>query len=72
MDRLPNTPGAAPLALRPREAAIAIGISERTLRKLVASGKIRPARIGRCIAFTMEELKRFLEASTDPQKKGDA
>lgn len=53
-----------PLALRPREAANSIGVSERTLRTLVAVGAIQPAKVGRCTLFPVDELRRFLAAST--------
>jgi len=52
-----------PLALRPRPAADALGISERHLRALVARGEIHAAKLGRCTVFSVDELKRFLATS---------
>ena len=48
------------LALNLKEAAAALGMSERSLRRLVASGLIRPNKSLRTLRFTQRELERFL------------
>jgi excisionase family DNA binding protein len=55
-----------PLGYRTRDAANALGISERHLRELVARGAIRPCKVGRCTVFTLDELQRFLVACMKP------
>jgi len=50
-----------PLALRPRDAAEALSISERKLWDLTAPrGSIRCARLGTAVVYPVEELKRWL------------
>lgn len=66
MNALQSLPGADPLAYRTRDAARVVGISERFLRQLVATGAIRPAKVGRCCVFTRDELERFLAAAMTP------
>ena len=50
------------LALRPREAAAAIGISERALWSLTAdrTSGIPHARIGTCVVYPVRELTDWL------------
>lgn len=50
------------LALRPRLAARAIGISERTLARLVKAGEVPFTRIGSAVVFPVRELRRWLSA----------
>jgi len=53
--------GGAPLALRPRDAAKALGIGQRKLWDLTAPrGSIRCARLGTAVVYPVEELKRWL------------
>lgn len=52
------------LALRTREAAEALGISERTLQTLVSTGDIPHVRVGRAVLFPVRELKDWLTAQT--------
>jgi len=51
-----------PLAYRKRGAATMIGISERTIERLLAAGKFpRPdAHAGRCPLWTRESLVRWI------------
>ena len=51
------------LALRPREAAPALGISERTLWSLTKEGKIPHIRCGRSILYPVDSLRDWLAAS---------
>jgi excisionase family DNA binding protein len=48
------------LALRPREAAKAIGVSERLLWQWTHDGSIPHVRIGRTILYPVDELKGWL------------
>ena len=60
----------APLSLRPREAAAALGISEKTLERLAKAGEIQALKIGTSAAkkrrggtitvYEIDELKAYL------------
>lgn len=67
-----NTPGAAPLAplaLRPKDAAKALGIGQRKLWELSQPrGAIPCVRIGTCCLYPVDELRAWLAA----QAKGVA
>lgn len=52
----------AKLALRPREAAKAIGVSTRTLWTWTTAGRVPHVRIGRAVLYPVEGLRRWLEA----------
>lgn len=54
--------GVPRLALSPAEAAIALSVSERTLRALVDSGEIPHVRIARRIVIRVADLESFLES----------
>ena len=49
-----------PLALSRRDAAIALGVSVRTLDYLLSSGELRGRRIGRRIVIPKVTLEAFL------------
>jgi excisionase family DNA binding protein len=53
-----------PYALRPREAAEYISVSERTLRELLRTGKIRYAKLSRAVLVPVEELEQFIDRQT--------
>lgn len=55
---------ASPLSLRPREAAKALGISERTLWTLTASGDVPHFKLGRATLYPVRELTDWLTAKT--------
>ncbi len=55
---------AAPLALRPRDAARALGIGERLLWSKTIAGEIPAARIGRAVVYPVHMLKEWLETQT--------
>ena len=58
---LDPAPTISPLALRPREAAAAMGMSPRTLWSLTASGEIPHVKIsGRMVLYPVTELQRWL------------
>ena len=57
------------LALRPREAARALGIGERLLWSMTNQGLIPHARCGRAILYPVAELERWLaEQSTGGER----
>ena len=61
-----------PLALRPREAAAALGISERTLWGLKAQGRIPFVQVGRVTLYPVRELEAWLTARATPAGEGVA
>lgn len=52
------------LALKLKETADALSISQMTVRRFVHRGLLRPVRAGRHLLFTVEEIRRFLADST--------
>jgi excisionase family DNA binding protein len=48
------------LALRPKEAAKALGIGERKLWAMTNAGELPHAHIGRAVVYPVHELKRWL------------
>jgi predicted DNA-binding transcriptional regulator AlpA len=54
----PATP--APLALRPKQAAAALGISPRKLWELTNIGAVPHVRLGRAIVYPVSLLERWL------------
>jgi excisionase family DNA binding protein len=49
------------LALRPREAAKALGVSERTLWTWTDEGQVPFVRIGKSILYPVDSLRRWLD-----------
>ena len=59
-----------PLAMRPKVAARAIGVCERTLWSLTQRGEIPHARIGSAVIYPTAPVMRWLEEiTTHPQVK---
>lgn len=54
----PKTPC---LAMRPREAAKALGISERLLWDWTNRGKVPHIRVGKAILYPVDVLRRWLD-----------
>jgi len=50
-----------PLALRPRDAAAALGISPSTLDRLTRAGHIPHVKINRLVLYRVESLRKWLE-----------
>jgi len=48
------------LALRPREAAAAISVSQKTLERLTKSGEITSVLVGRVRLYELKALENFL------------
>ena len=61
MANLPNIPGAAPLSLRPKDAARALGIGQRKLWELTQPrGPIPCVRVGACVLYPTHLLQSWL------------
>ncbi len=56
------------LALRPKEACVALSIGPRLLWSMTNCGEIPHVRIGRAVVYPVDELRRWL--SEQAQKKG--
>ena len=67
-----NTGTTARLALRPREAARALGIGERLLWSMTNRGEIPHLRLGRAIVYPVAELERWLAKQAGKNAKGGA
>ena len=50
------------LALRPREAAAAISVSQKTLERLTKAGEIQSVLVGRCRLYELSVLENFLKS----------
>jgi len=55
----------APLALRPREMAKALGVSERTLWELTNRREIPFVKIGRCVVYPTDLAREWLAANAE-------
>ena len=53
------------LALRPKDAAIALGISERLLWTLTKAGEIPHVRLGRAMIYPVDSLRAYLASRVD-------
>lgn len=62
------------LALRPREAAYALGISQRHLWQLTKDGQIPSVRVGngrrKTVLYPMAQLQAWLAQQVDGQEGG--
>lgn len=52
---------AQPIAYTIRECAEALRISERTVRRAIAAGKLQVIRVGRLVRVPAESLRQFVE-----------
>lgn len=59
------------LALRVSDAAIALGVSTRTVKRLLASRELKARRLGRSVLIEWRELERFLSAQPEWEGGGD-
>jgi excisionase family DNA binding protein len=50
-----------PLLLEPADAARALSLSERTLRRLVRDGELAAVKVGAATRFAPEDLEQFVE-----------
>jgi len=58
-----------PLALRPKDAAKALGIGERLLWSKTAAGEIPHFRIGRAVLYPIEKLRDWLAEQSEGTKR---
>ena len=58
---------ATTLALRPREAAAAIGVSPSTLERLTKSGVIPVVKLGRVRLYDLDTLRDVLKSQTSKE-----
>lgn len=59
----------APLALRPRDAAAALGISPSTLERLTRAGEIPHVRINRLVLYRVDSLRKWLQEREEKSRK---
>jgi excisionase family DNA binding protein len=66
---------ATPLALRPRDAAKALGISPRLLWQLTKDGRVPCVRVGsgkrKTVLYPLADLKAWLSQQAEAAKRGD-
>ncbi len=62
---------AEPLALRPRAAAKALGVSERSLWGWTKDGAIPHVRIGRTVLYPVADLQAWLARKAQEGKGGE-
>ncbi len=61
------------LALRPRDAAQALGVSPRKLWQMTKDGEIPSLKVGRTVLYPTAELQAWLSRqATSPKEVGDA
>lgn len=73
MNILQNSPPPVKLALRPREAAEALGISERTLFSMTKAGEIPHVKRQKMVLYPVAELQQWLsEQVSKPDREGGA
>ena len=52
------------MAFRPSEVARALGLSERTIRSMLARGELRHVRIGRRVLISADTVRELLRDAT--------
>lgn len=68
--RKPQVSAAPQLALRPRDAAAAIGVSPSTLERITRAGEIDSVLVGRCRVYEIDSLKAYLASRRAVVTKG--
>jgi excisionase family DNA binding protein len=58
-------PVIAPLSLRPREAAAALGLSVSTLARLTKAGELPCVKLGRSVLYPVAMLEEFLRTRAE-------
>jgi len=58
---LPSPPAQVRLLLKPKEAAAALAISERTLWQLTKDGEVPCLRLGRAVRYDVAALQTWVE-----------
>lgn len=49
-----------PLGVRVAEAADSLGVSSRTIRRMILDGRLQHIRVGRCVIVTTASLRSLL------------
>ncbi len=62
-----DKPTAPCLAMRAREAAKALGVSERTLWDWTDKGQVPHIRRGRVVLYSVDALRQWLQHSSEPK-----
>lgn len=71
LDPLKTQATAPPLALRPKEAAKALGIGQRKLWELShPRGPIPCVRVGQCVLYPVAQLQAWLAAQVEAVNEG--
>jgi len=65
-------PVIAPLSLRPREAAAALGLSVSTLARLTKAGELPCVKLGRSVLYPVAMLEEFLRARAEGARGDDS
>ena len=71
-DTGPKRPPCTPLALRPVDAARALGVSPRTFHTWMKSGRIPCVRVGRCTLVPVAALSAWLAEHAGATPAGSA
>jgi len=66
-----NTPTPPALLLTSKQAAEALAISPRKLWGMTASGEISHVRIGRCVRYPVDDLRRWIEERKQGVQNGE-
>ena len=64
------TPAVPRLALRPKEAALALGLSPRKLWELTASKRIPCIRLDKAVLYSVAALETWLAQQAEAQAQG--
>ncbi|MBL0869240.1 MAG: helix-turn-helix domain-containing protein [Phycisphaerales bacterium] len=64
-EKTPTPAKLEPIAVRPDEAARALGLSPRTIDKLIRTGAIRSRTVGRARLVCVESLRAFMKGGSD-------
>jgi excisionase family DNA binding protein len=64
-------PVIAPLSLRPREAAAALGLSISTLARLTKAGELRCVKLGRSVLYPVAMLEELLRTRAEGVREGE-
>jgi excisionase family DNA binding protein len=67
-----SVPTAPRLALRPRECAQALGISEKTLFTATKAGEIPHVKLGKVVLYPVAQLREWLAECAARETGGDA
>jgi excisionase family DNA binding protein len=57
--------GSTPLLLTPTQAAQALAISPRKLWSMTTGGELPHVRMGRCVRYPLDDLRRWIEAQQE-------